>query len=378
MLLMKNIRIFYFHTLDLTFKSAQTIQVAQDYDHLSNLGVNISLFGLYKNEDDYLLIKEFFNNSKVNLVGKRYSLFNKLYIKIIFYKNLFATKSNKIVVTRHYRKLRIILKIKKYARNIKIIHEMHEESLPHLFKTNVSKTDIKSLFFNKSLDLMVFTNYSQQVLFKKEFGDLPHSVIVLPNGVELEKFNQVLMSSNYVITYGGGFNKWKNVELVFEALSILEDKYSLRIAGGKGDLQSDLYIDNLINKFDINPSRVDYLGFVNNKDFAKKVLNKSNLLLLPLGDNIQSKYLTSPMKLFEYMATKIPILAVNFPSISLITNDTIYLSSMKAKDFADKIVEICEQNVQDFDSSSMNKIAEKYSYKNRSLSLYKQIVNGLF
>lgn len=375
---MKNIRIFYFHTLDLTFRSAQTIQVAQDYKHLSKLGINISLFGLYKNEDDYLIIKKYLKNSNLKLVGKKYGLFNKLYLKIIFYKDLLAAHSNSIIVTRHYKKLRIALKIKKYVLNLKIIHEMHEESLPHLFKKNVLKADMKSLFFDKSLDLMIFTNYSQKVFFKKEFGDLPHSVNVLPNGVEIEEFSKVLMSSNYVITYSGGFNRWKNVDLLFETLSILEEKYTLRIAGGKGDLQSDIYIDNLINKFDIDPSRVDYLGFVNKKEIAKKVLNKSNLLILPLGDNVQSRYLTSPMKLFEYMATKIPILAVNFPSISLITNDTIYLSSMKAKDFADKVVEICEQNLQNFDSSSMNRIAEKYSYKNRSLNYYRAIENGLF
>jgi glycosyltransferase involved in cell wall biosynthesis len=255
---------------------------------------------------------------------------------------------------------------------------MHEESLPHIFKKNVLKTDMKSLFFNKRLDLIIFTNYSQQVFFKKEFGDLPYSVIVLPNGVEIEKFKNVSMSSNYVITYSGGFNKWKNVDLLFEVLSILEEKYTLRIAGGKGDLQSELYIDFLINKFDIDPRRVDYLGFVNNKEIATKVLNKSNLLLIPLGDNVQSRYLTSPMKLFEYMATKIPILAVNFPSISLITDDTIYLSSVKAIEFANKVVEICEHNSHNFDSSSMNNIAKKYSYKNRSLNYYRIIENGIF
>ena len=93
---------------------------------------------------------------------------------------------------------------------------MHEEAFPYLFKKKVSKKNIQSLFLNSNLDLIIYTNFSQKDFFKKEFANLPKLSIVLPNGVELERFRDVTMSQNFIITYGGGFNKWKNLDLVFE------------------------------------------------------------------------------------------------------------------------------------------------------------------
>jgi glycosyltransferase involved in cell wall biosynthesis len=375
---MKDISILYFHTLDLTFKSAQTIQVIKDYYHLSNLGIDVIVYGSYENEKDYSLIKEYIAGSNLRVIAKKNNKVNRVKLKFHFFLDLFTMKTKKIIITRHHRKLIIAQKLKKYGAKIKIIHEMHEESFPHLFKSRITQSKVQSLLLSSEIDLLMFTNFSQKILFKEEFGLLPRSSIVLPNGVDFKRFQNISMSSNFVITYGGGFNSWKNVDLIFEAMSLLDDKFTLKISGGKGDSKSDTYINNLIEKFKINPKRVNYLGFVDNQDFPERVLDKSHILLLPLGDNIQSRYLTSPMKLFEYMATSIPILAVNFPSISLLANDSIYFSSIDAKDFANTIKKISETKAGNFDSTSMNKIAVKYSYINRSLLFYKEIVNGFF
>jgi glycosyltransferase involved in cell wall biosynthesis len=101
------------------------------------------------------------------------------------------------------------------------------------------------------------------------------------------------------------------------------------------------------------------------------VLDKSHILLLPLGDNIQSKYLTSPMKLFEYMATKIPVLAVDYPSVSSIaTEDEIFLAKNSAKEFANRIVEITKCEYLNKKIAKMNEKAKEFSYENRSKKYY--------
>ncbi len=254
---------------------------------------------------------------------------------------------------------------------------MHEESFPYLFKPHIKKRYIESLLLDKSISCLIFTNFSQKVFFKEEFGVLPIKSKVLPNGVEIEKFCNISMRKNFVLTYLGQFNHWKNIELIFKTLSLLDEKYTLKIAGGKGDRESDIFITNLIKKYHINPSRVNYLGFIDNDNVADKVLNDSNVLLVPLGDNIQSIFLTSPMKLFEYMATKVPILAVDYPSIRLITADKVFLSQNNAKNFAEQINVICNMRQKDFNFNLVNNVAQKYSYENRSKKFLNEVINEL-
>ena len=373
---MKDIRIFYFHSLDLTFKSAQTIQVIKDYYHLSNLGINVSVYGYYQNEEDYSFIKEYVAGSKLIINAKKYNKLNKARLKVLFFLDLLKEKSIKVVVTRHYKKLSFIIKLNRLGFKLKIIHEMHEESFPYLFK-KISKKYVKNLFLNRDIFSFIFTNYAQVNFFKKQFGILPSKFAILPNGVELQEFSNAKMANNFVVTYLGQFNKWKNIELLFQALSILEEKYTLRIAGGKGDKKSDLYIRSLIDKYQIKSSRVIYMGFVDNKNVADLVLNKSNVLLLPLGDNIQSKFLTSPMKLFEYMSTKIPVIAINYPSISLISCDDIFLSENNPNDFAQMITNVCHRKKSDFNFERMNNFARKYSYANRSKKYFLEVINEI-
>ena len=70
-------------------------------------------------------------------------------------------------------------------------------------------------------------------------------------------------------------------------------------------------------------------------------MNGSAILLMPLGDSNIAQYATSPMKLVEYMATPIPIVSTNAPSVRGISGrDSIFLSKSHAKDFAEIILKV--------------------------------------
>lgn len=364
--------IFYYHSLDLTFKSAQTLQVVKDAYFLSRLNIEVMLFGVYQDQKDLDSILRYIEDSDVVLIFAKNNHLGKLAVKVKLLLLLLLNRK-KIVITRHYRKLSGLMFLKRFLGGYKVVHEMHEESIPHLFKKNISKERTKKLLLHPNLNCVVFTNDSQLTLFRQEFGVLPSFYQVIPNGVEIEKFANVQMSNNFVLTYVGQFNQWKNIDLVFAALSLLPEKYSLKIAGGKGDKKSQNLIASLISKYCLDPVRVNYLGFVDNALIPEKVLNNSNILLLPLGDNMQSQYLTSPMKLFEYMSTQIPILAIDYPSVRSIAGNSVFFSSNNPNDFADQVRKICHKS--EFDFSSMNRIARQYSYQNRSQTFARDVIN---
>jgi glycosyltransferase involved in cell wall biosynthesis len=348
--------IFYYHTLKLSFKSAQTIQIIKDYAYLSKFGYKIYLYGKKENEKDFKEILDFLKKfPNVKIFSSKTDFIKK-----------FIFSSNPIVITRHINKLKKINLLKK-IKNLKIIHEMHEESFPYLFKKNISKTKFFSVL--NSVDLILFTNKSQLLFFEKEFNTLPKTnYIILPNGVEVDKFKNVQKENNKVLTYTGQFNRWKNVEILFAALSLLPKDFVLKVAGGQS-YKDKKYIEYLTQKYNVK-ERVFYNGYISHSKIPE-FLSNSNVLLVPLGNNIQSKYLTSPMKLIEYMATEIPIVTIDYPSIKeLSCSEFLYKSSNNPKAFAKNIINAVNEEV---DYSNRLKCIEKLSYENRSKEFHKNL-----
>jgi len=372
---MLNYNIYYFHSLNLSFKSAQTLQVIKDYYYLSKKGYKVFLFGSYESSEELDFILDYIRDSSITIIYKKSSKINQIINKVLFLFRIRNDNNKKLIITRHYKKINEISFFRRFFSKENLLHEMHEESFPHLIKRKITKNN--TFDYLEKVDALIFTNYSQVELYKKEFNKIPDLFTILPNGVELERFKNVNFKKNFVLTYLGQFNTWKNVELIFASLNMLDSKYTLRIAGGKGDEASEKYIRDLMKKCDICNSRVEYLGFVNNKDI-ETVLNESNVLLLPLGNNIQSKYLTSPMKLFEYMSTKVPVLAVDYPTINLITKSSeIYLSNNDAKSFSDTINFInSNSKLRNEKVGKMNELVKNFSYAQRS-ELYDQFIKKI-
>jgi glycosyltransferase involved in cell wall biosynthesis len=171
------------------------------------------------------------------------------------------------------------------------------------------------------------------------------------------------------LTYAGQFTSWKNVPLIFEALQYLPVYFHLRVAGGKenSNLSVD-YINELIYRYSL-AGRVHYSGFIHPNKLAKEVINGSSILLLPLGDSVIAQYATAPMKLLEYMATSIPIVAVNAPSvIGLAGSDSIFLAKPNAKDFAKVILNTYKTKADILKKRifKQNQIAKLYDYNSRA------------
>ncbi|WP_457595749.1 glycosyltransferase family 4 protein [Hydrogenimonas sp.] len=359
--------LFYHHPLKLSFDSAQTIQVLRDYGYLSDLGVDVVLYGYWSDEKDLGDIAFFLKkHPRVKLLHTRKSLLGSIKLKILFYSKLMRSR-NPIIVTRHLKRLKHTVFYKSIFKKALSIHEMHEESFGYLFKKNVKKKDFQILL--EKTDLVIFTNDSQRKLYVEEFSGNPDFLyVVLPNGVELSNFKKAKLEKNFVITYTGQFNSWKNTELLFQTLKKLPKKFHLRIAGGKKDGTSQPYIDEMVKKYGLQ-NRVDYLGFLSQDEMVEKAIDKSHILFLPLGDNIQSTHLTSPMKLFEYMATQIPVLAIDFPSITSIASENeIFLTPSNPEACAhtiQKIAHLPDETIQK-KIENMNRKAQEYSYENRS------------
>ena len=180
-----------------------------------------------------------------------------------------------------------------------IVYEDHEpkKSLVILQKLFLSKIKKKVLVAQNLVD-----NY-------KSFGVDPKTYKVIPNGVDLSEFEmdpdrrvwENLGIKNYkkIVLYVGSLAVWKGVDTLMASAKLLGD--GIRVVMVGGDKTEDR--DNL----HVRP-------FVAHNEVVKYLMVADCLVLPNTAKEERSAYFTTPLKLFEYMASGVPILASDIPS----------------------------------------------------------------
>tara|TARA_B100000902_G_scaffold308420_1_gene297587 strand:- start:45 stop:578 length:534 start_codon:yes stop_codon:yes gene_type:complete len=112
------------------------------------------------------------------------------------------------------------------------------------------------------------------------------------------------------------FGKERSLDTVINAFSSPELKdYQLNIAGGP-DSEAEKIKDLLLEK---NISNIKVTGRLNREEIVQELLTSSVGLLINAPDK-HSKYFTSPLKYFEYLAASLKVVAVDFPAHRVLPN----------------------------------------------------------
>ncbi len=371
-------KIYYCHPLVFDFKSGVTSQVIRDSVHLARRGCEVFLFGTYSDEAAFDAIRNYIGDASVRLMVKKGAdkRWRGWFFILFMIRMMLDFTPGKTIIARQYGKISQLLLLRPFLRKPFIILELHENAFPHLMppKHGRSAMEIKNICRKviERADGLSLTNHSQEVVLKAEFKKLP-PYVVFPNGVEWKRFSKARPGQpdkgEFVVTYTGQFTGWKNIELLFKALALLDERFTLRIAGGKGDEASRKLIEDLTARHGLE-GRVDYRGFVAPESLVPEVIDGSSVLALPLGDNMESRWFTSPMKLFEYMATGIPVVAVDMPSVRLITGgDAVYLSENEPGSFAGAIMSAVTSPDREERVERMNAIGRRYTYEKRAAAI---------
>lgn len=155
-------------------------------------------------------------------------------------------------------------------------------------------------------------------------------IIVEHDGVDLSFFNELnskkadlrkelkIPEDKKIIVYtGSNFADWKGIHILIDAFKLLEmNDVLLYIVGG-----TEEHILKLKRK--VNPkyaNKIIFTGFFDEKTVVK-YLCAADVLVLPNVKGIINEVFTSPLKLFEYMAAKKPIVASDLPTIREILDE---------------------------------------------------------
>ena len=147
------------------------------------------------------------------------------------------------------------------------------------------------------------------------FGPRPRLAVV-PDGARLPELEGVGLrpdagTAGPVVGYAGHLYPWKGPDVLLAALEHLPGVRALIVGGLAGEPDLDR-IRALADR--VAPGRVTFAGQVDPPRVAG-LLRQADVLVLPNTPGRVSAAYTSPLKLFEYMASGRPIVASDLPAL---------------------------------------------------------------
>ena len=213
---------------------------------------------------------------------------------------------------------------------------------------------------------------------KRELMDMGVSeskIFILPSGVDIEEFDIAadkiearrkmhLPLDKKIAMYTGHLYSWKGIDTIIEVARQMKDVLFVFIGGIEPDI-------GRYRKITQGDSNIMFLPFIKRSGIPF-YLKAADVLLLPNSkkDDISVKY-TSPLKVFEYMAAKRPIVCSDLPSVRQVLDEDmcVFAEPGNSESFklaiekvlsdsflADKLVESAYDKVQKY---SWEKRAEK-------------------
>lgn len=160
-----------------------------------------------------------------------------------------------------------------------------------------------------------------------EQGISEKKIMIAPDGVDLEKFSLAespvecrhklgLPLDKKIVVYTGHLYAWKGADVLAEAAEHLSPGVQVYLVGGTVE-------DVARFRKRYHSNKLHTIGW-QEPQLIPYWLKAADVLILPnSGQTLISKFYTSPLKLFEYLASGRPIVAARLPSIMEVVNDSI-------------------------------------------------------
>ena len=217
------------------------------------------------------------------------------------------------------------------------VNVIYSRDWPHLFFLSFFKKNLvyevhyfpRWLFFcrrvfKKAKAIIVVTNGLKRILLKNGVNE--KKILIMPDGVDLKRFDinvskeearreLNLPFNKKIVLYAGHLYSWKGVQVLTESSKFLNKDILAVFVGGTEKDEKKFKEKN--QKF----KNIIVLGHRPHSQMPY-YLKSADVLILPnSGKKDVSRYWTSPMKMFEYMASQRPIVASDLSSIGEILSE---------------------------------------------------------
>lgn len=231
-----------------------------------------------------------------------------------------------------------------FLKKIPYVFELHN----YEFGKNRMKDFFFQSFMSRASKIVTISKYTKENWVKHDISE--NKIIVLPSGVDVEKFalksnesKKILRKelgipiNRKIVFYNGSkFHAWKGIDMLISSFEYIQDQnvWLYLIGGTKPDV---IKYKNLAN--DLGIQNIVFKGYLPH-DQMPKYIKAADVCVIPnTGKQDISRYHTSPIKLFEYMASQVPVAAADLPSIKQFVSEeeVTFFQADDSNDLAKKI-----------------------------------------
>lgn len=192
---------------------------------------------------------------------------------------------------------------------------------------------LKQFVRSRGTKLLVLITHSLQQILEREYPIKvkPEELVIAPDGVDLERYqNQFTpsqarqhlgLAEKFTAVYSGGFYEGRGLDSLLELARSFPEVNFIWV-GGKGDMVARW--KTRINEEQL--TNIQLTGFVDNQRLPFYQM-AAEILLMPYGKTISGSSggniadVSSPMKMFEYMASGRVILTSDLPVLREVLNE---------------------------------------------------------
>jgi len=257
-----------------------------------------------------------------------------------------------------------------------LVYEVH--SLPKKIRF------YEKFLYHRAKKIIVITKHTKKALLKKVAIE-KEKVFIAPDAVDLEMFDKIGQSkealrkdlnlpiNKKLISYIGQLytkGREKGITDMLQALKILRkegrDDLMMLFVGGEGkDIEK---YQNTAKEIGLKEKDTMFLKKVSFTD-VPKYEKASDILVIPFPWEKHYAYYASPLKMFEYMASKRPIIASDLPSLREILNNksAIFVKPDNPKSLAGGIKQVLNnpELAKQISNQAFNDV-QKYTWQKRA------------
>jgi len=300
---------------------ARFIQLINTCHALAVAGLKVKILAGFKNGHSRESIIGFYglsDNTNLEIIKLpmlrmeglfRFSWHGMFYCSLLLYLLGNISKQKQVIIfLRHLKLAAFILKLKKVL-NVPMIFEVHE--IFHLSTgspDNQEKTKrLECLVYNNANVVISISGAILDYLYRE--GIFTGHAHVISDGVRKKWFSAGKELPGSYICYTGGLYLWKGVDILVKAMRYLPDERLVLVGGGSRleELKGLALAEGVSD-------RVTFTGIVPH-DSVPDYLSDAKVAVLPNIPDGPSEF-SSPLKLFEYMACGVPVVASAIPAFS--------------------------------------------------------------